>query len=112
MAGDLTAAGVRHGSSGDAWRGFDVAAKGNHWKFTIENLEGLDAEAVKRLARERSVSMAAVIRDAVDEYVRRESGVSLDAHWQRSLAAVGGFHSGRSDLSQTRDDEFAAAASE
>jgi hypothetical protein len=53
--------------------------------------------AVKRLARERSVSMAAVIRDAVD---------------QRSLAAVGGFHSGGANLSATHDDAFAAAASE
>jgi site-specific DNA-methyltransferase (adenine-specific) len=41
---DLTASGVRHGSSGEAWRGFDPASKGNHWKFTIENLERLDTE--------------------------------------------------------------------
>ena len=68
--------------------------------------------AVKRLARERSVSMAAVIRDAVDQYVSRELGVSLDERWQRSLAAVGGLRSGRSDLSQIHDDEFAAAPSE
>ena len=68
--------------------------------------------AVKRLARERSVSMAAVIREAVDQYVSRESGPSLDERWRRSLAAVGGFHSGRANLSATHDDEFAAAASE
>jgi site-specific DNA-methyltransferase (adenine-specific) len=41
-ASDLTAMGTRKGSSGQPWRGFDVAAKGNHWKFTIENLEKLD----------------------------------------------------------------------
>ena len=40
---NLTARGVRNGSSGQPWRGFDVAAKGNHWKFTIEGLEELDA---------------------------------------------------------------------
>ena len=51
---------------------------------------------------ERSVSMAAVIRDAVHQYVERESDLSLDDRWQRSLAAVGGFHSG--------GDEFAAAS--
>lgn len=40
----LTAAGiVRHGSSGKPWRGFDVAATGQHWKFGIEKLEELDA---------------------------------------------------------------------
>ncbi len=41
---DLTAAGVRKGSSGQVWRGFDPTAKGNHWKFTIDNLESLDQE--------------------------------------------------------------------
>lgn len=41
---DLTAAGVRHGSSGEPWRGIDVTSKGNHWKYTIENLERLDKE--------------------------------------------------------------------
>ena len=71
-----------------------------------------ESEAVKRLASQRSVSMAAIIRDAVDQYVSRESGASLDERWQRSLAAVGGLRSGRSDLSQSHDDEFAAAASE
>ncbi len=39
---DLTAAGVRHGSSGQSWKGFDPTAKGNHWKFTIENLDRLN----------------------------------------------------------------------
>jgi len=69
-----------------------------------------EAEAVKRLARERSVSMAAVIRVALDQYLERESGVPLDERWRRSLAAIGGFHSGASDLSQRHDEEFAAAA--
>jgi DNA modification methylase len=41
---DLTAAGIRHGSSGQSWRGFDPASKGNHWKFTVENLEHLEAQ--------------------------------------------------------------------
>jgi DNA modification methylase len=40
---DLCAAGVRHGSSGKPWRGFDVAAKGMHWKFKTETLDELDA---------------------------------------------------------------------
>jgi adenine-specific DNA-methyltransferase len=41
---DLTAAGLRKGSSGQPWRGFDPASKGNHWKYAIENLERLDRE--------------------------------------------------------------------
>lgn len=39
---DLTAAGTRNGSSGQPWRGFDPASKGNHWKFTRERLDELD----------------------------------------------------------------------
>ena len=39
---NLTAAGVRHGSSGKPWRGIDPTSRGYHWKFTIEHLEELD----------------------------------------------------------------------
>jgi DNA modification methylase len=38
-----TAAGIRSGSSGQAWRGLNPTAQGSHWKFTIDNLEALDA---------------------------------------------------------------------
>jgi DNA modification methylase len=41
---DLTAAGTRKGSSGQPWRGFDPTTKGNHWKFTLENLDRLNKE--------------------------------------------------------------------
>ncbi|MGO9229145.1 MAG: DNA methyltransferase [Bryobacteraceae bacterium] len=41
---NLTAAGTRNGSSGDAWHGIDVRAKGIHWKYTIDGLEQLDRE--------------------------------------------------------------------
>jgi DNA modification methylase len=39
----LTAAGTRKGSSGLPWRGIDVAATGQHWKFTQGHLDELDA---------------------------------------------------------------------
>jgi len=39
----LTAAGTRNGSSGQPWRGINVAATGQHWKFTTERLDELDA---------------------------------------------------------------------
>jgi hypothetical protein len=56
--------------------------------------------------------MASVIRAAVDQYVDRESVESLDERRRRSLAALGGFHSGVKNLSAVNDDEFAASASE
>jgi DNA modification methylase len=39
---NLTARGVRNGSSGQMWRGIDVTRKGLHWKFGIETLEQMD----------------------------------------------------------------------
>ena len=41
----LTAAGVRKGSSGLPWRGIDIAATGQHWKFTRERLDELGQHA-------------------------------------------------------------------
>jgi len=41
---DLTARGLRNGSTGKPWRGFDPSTKGNHWKYTIEKLNELNAE--------------------------------------------------------------------
>ena len=89
-----------------------IALWGDDTVRTQIQLSEAEADAVKRLARERSVSMAAVIRDAVDQNLHRESGASLDKRWRRSLAAASGFHSGGSSLSATHDDAFAAAASE
>ena len=39
----LLARGVSGGSSGQPWRGIEVTARGNHWRYTIERLEELDA---------------------------------------------------------------------
>jgi DNA modification methylase len=41
---NLTAAGIREGSSGKSWHGIDVKSKGRHWIHTIEQLEELDKE--------------------------------------------------------------------
>src|SRR6185437_11343666 len=41
---DLTGCGVRHGETGEVWRGFDVTAKGRHWAYPPTELDRLDAE--------------------------------------------------------------------
>ena len=41
---DLTAAGVRNGETGRAWRGIDITAKGKHWQWTVDKLDELDAQ--------------------------------------------------------------------
>ena len=42
-ADNLLASGLRNGSSGKAWRGFDPGSKGCHWKYATEKLDELDA---------------------------------------------------------------------
>lgn len=38
---NLTAPGTRNGFSGQPWRGYDVSAKGNHWKASTKAVEAL-----------------------------------------------------------------------
>jgi len=40
---DLTGAGVRHGETGQSWRGINITAKGRHWAYPPSVLEKLDA---------------------------------------------------------------------
>ncbi len=40
---DLTGAGVRHGETGQVWRGIDITAKGRHWAYPPSYLDKLDA---------------------------------------------------------------------
>lgn len=65
------------------------------------------ATRLRGLARRRHTSMAALIRDAVDRTYPEEVG--MDAAWERALAAVGGFHSGRPDIGVEHDRELADA---
>ena len=51
--------------------------------------------------------MAALIRDAVDRAY--PEGELVDSAWDRALAAVGGFHSGRGDISENHDEYVADA---
>ncbi|WP_439576535.1 DNA methyltransferase [Elioraea sp.] len=41
---DLTGAGVRHGETGQVWRGIDVTAKGRHWAYPPSVLDEMDKE--------------------------------------------------------------------
>jgi hypothetical protein len=68
------------------------------------------ARRLRRLARRRRTSMAALIRDAVERaYPERDSA---DAAWDRALASLGGFHSGRTDISENHDAYLAEAYGE
>jgi len=43
---DLTGSGVRHGETGNVWRGFDVTAKGRHWAYPPSELDKLDEQGL------------------------------------------------------------------
>lgn len=63
-------------------------------------------ESLRRVAAERGVSMAAVIRDAVDAVI--DSG-DWPERRRRALAAAGRFSSGRTDVSAGHDEHLAEA---
>jgi hypothetical protein len=66
-------------------------------------------EALRRVAAERGVSIAAVIREAVDEVI---DGGDWPERRRRALAAAGRFSSGRSDVSVGHDEYLAEAFGE
>jgi hypothetical protein len=66
------------------------------------SLSAAQAHELRRIARKRNTSMAALIREAVDRTYGLEPG--LDARWERALASIGGFNSGFADISERHDD--------
>lgn len=61
------------------------------------------AARLRRLARERRTSMAALIRDAVDRTYPAEADDSLDARWERAMSMVGGFQGDGANVSEEHD---------
>lgn len=64
------------------------------------------AREVKRWAEDRGVSMAAVIREAIDAHLRDSGRPSWDEIVERAIAAVGCCASGVGDLAERHDDYF------
>lgn len=80
----------------------DQSVSSDSMERTQISLTAKEARELRRLARARGTSMAALIREAVDRTYGIDS--SADARWQRALEAVGGFKSARSDVSERHDD--------
>jgi post-segregation antitoxin (ccd killing protein) len=68
------------------------------------------AREVKRWADERGVSMAAVIREAIDAHLRDRNAPSWDEIVERAIAAVGCCASGLGDVADRHDEYFADSA--
>lgn len=60
------------------------------------------AASLRRLARRRGVSVAAVIREATEEYISRTED-DPERIRERALAAIGAFASGHSDIAVDHD---------
>jgi predicted DNA-binding ribbon-helix-helix protein len=69
------------------------------------------AKALKDLAARRNVSVAELIRQAVDEQLRAAGTIDPEERKRRALAAAGRFHSGLTDLSTEHDRYLAEAFS-
>jgi metal-responsive CopG/Arc/MetJ family transcriptional regulator len=70
------------------------------------------AEALKYLAARKKVSMAELIRSAVDSVIQSEGMVDRSERIRRALDAVGQFHSGMSDLAVQHDTYLEESFSE
>ena len=72
---NLTAEGIRHGASGLPWRGINIAAKGNHWKYTVNKLEKMDQDGMIYWPKKEG-GMPRLKR-----YLDEQEGVQADTIW-------------------------------
>lgn len=67
------------------------------------------AQALKEIARERGISMAELIRQSIDGFIRARNQPTLEERRRRALSIVGIASSGVSDLA-TEHDRYLAEA--
>ncbi|MEW6223005.1 MAG: CopG family transcriptional regulator [Chloroflexota bacterium] len=68
------------------------------------SLEPDQADRLRRLARERGVSMAHLIREAVDQaYGSVLAPPTRDERWERAVSAIGSGHGDGANVSEEHD---------
>ena len=67
------------------------------------------ARTLRRLSAERGVSMAVLVREAVEMLVRSIEGVPSAERQRRALEAIGRFASGHRDVSAQHDKHLQEA---
>lgn len=72
-------------------------------------LTEVQASTLKRLARSRQLSMAELIRQAVDNLIETSTMGNIDDMRKKALEAVGRFGSGKRDISKEHDKYLAEA---
>jgi Arc/MetJ-type ribon-helix-helix transcriptional regulator len=78
---------------------------------TQVQLTEAQAQVLKRVAAEKNVSTAELIRQAVDLWLQTHTGTTAEERRQRAVDAVGQFRSGQSDVSDRHDDYLTEAFS-
>ena len=58
---------------------------------------------LKQLAASKNTSVAEIIRQAIDNFLKMQTTVDLEERKQRAIKAAGRFRSGISDLSKAHD---------
>jgi Arc/MetJ-type ribon-helix-helix transcriptional regulator len=76
---------------------------------TQVQLSDEQSRALKETAASRGVSIAEVIRQALDQHLGGQAGESRRL---RAIRAIGGYRSGRHDVSERHDDDLADAFAE
>jgi len=67
------------------------------------------AQALKEIARERGISMAELIRQSIDGFIRARNQPTLEERRRRALSIIGIASSGVSDLATAHDRYLAEA---
>jgi predicted transcriptional regulator len=70
------------------------------------------AKAVKKIARARHLSVAELIRQAVDNLIKASTVIDVEERRKRAIDAAGRFRSGLRDLSTEHDKYLEEAFSE
>jgi predicted DNA-binding protein len=75
-------------------------------KRTQIRLTDEQRQRLRRVAAERGVSMSQVVRDAIDKHIAAQNA----RDWRElAVQAIGGFRSGRADVSERHDDYLSDA---
>ena len=67
------------------------------------------ANLLKKIASERNISIAELVRQAVEILIRSTAYIDIEERRKRAIMAAGRFHSGASDLSTYHDKYLAEA---
>jgi hypothetical protein len=67
------------------------------------------AKALKKLALSRHLSIAELIRQAVDNMIKTSTTVDIEERKRRALEVMGKFKSGKKDISEKHDEYLVEA---